>query len=216
MTPILILFILVSPVREVTQYSPIVNDIQSQLPAGHPYGNSNTIGTVHEGTHGINSRLRSLYGKPSFYVLNNRAVTMSEPSGTLTQVASVVPQSLRGDVFSLYLEDTRTRWNHQPTYVFDEFVAYTNGSQAHKELGIISRQETVKYMAEFIPYSVCVPWATGSDDPKMKAFLRWQIERAMKLGAGKYLDLSDPDAEKLRKFSRPYFGTQWCKRVLGI
>ena len=211
MTPLLVLFILVTPLREVTNYSPIVNDIQSQLPPDHDYGLS-----VHEGTHGINGRLRMLYRKPCFYVLNNRAVTMSEPQGTIKEVARVVTRSLRGPDYQHYLVYAQTWWNNQPTYVFDEFVAYTNGSQAHKELGTPVGDITVRRMAEFISYSVCVPMATGSNDPKMKAFLRWQISRAMELGAREYLDLSNPDCENFVKFLHQYFGPVWTLRNFGV
>ena len=211
MTPLIILFVFVTPVRTVTNYSPVMNDVQSQLEAGHNYGMS-----VHECTHGINSRLRNLYKKPSFYVLQNRAVTMSEPCGTLASVASVVPRSLRGSDYRHYLVKAQTWWNEQPTYVFDEFVAYTNGSQARKETGKPKGDITIQRMAEFIPYSICVPWATKSKDPKMKAFLRWQIKRAMNLGAGKYLDMSGQDTSEFRTFTKGYFGTNWCKKVLGI
>jgi hypothetical protein len=46
-------------------------------------------------------------------------------------------------------------WNEQPSYVFDEWCAYTNGLEARYRLGIRDRQETGRYAAEFIAYAVC-------------------------------------------------------------
>ena len=52
----------------------ILADVESHLPAGHPYDDPDQITTVHECTHGINSLLRNQYGCPAFYVLKDRAV----------------------------------------------------------------------------------------------------------------------------------------------
>ncbi len=208
----IILLTVVTPLREVTAYAPILNDVYSQLSAGHDYTCDDDITTVHEATHGINARLRGLYGKPSFYILNNQAITLDEPDGTLTMVAEQIPKNLRGNNYKLYLVDARRYWDGQPTYVFDEFVAYTNGAQARLDLGREDRIGVVKRMAEFLTYSICVPWAIESNDPRIRAFLRYQIDRALSLGAGEYIDINDPG---LQGFMIEYFGLWWFESRFG-
>jgi hypothetical protein len=211
------------PIREVGDLGLVVTDIDSHLPAGHPYRDSDRITWTHEGTHGINSLLRNKYGCSGFYVLENRAVLIQEPATTLAAVAHLVPLSLRGEVYNLYLVQMRGYWNEQPTYVFDEWIAYTNGTEARQRLGIQDRAETVRYMLEFCVYATCVPQAAGSHDPQMRAFIVWQIERAMVLyrASGITSDYltrlrTAPDAESLRHYMRDYFGTAWTHRVLGL
>ncbi len=203
MFSLILLLTLVNPVREVTKYAPILNDVQSQLQAGHVYTCDDDITTVHECTHGINARLRGIYGRPSFYVLNNRAIMLDEPNGTMTMVANRVPNIYRGPLYQFYLVRARKWWDKQPTYIFDEFSAYINAVQARKILGRPDRGGTVEYMAEFVFYSVCVPWALEDDDPKMKAFLRYQIDRALALGAKVNID------GELQEFMSDYFGAWW-------
>ncbi len=208
MYSLILLLTLVNPVRDVTDFAPILNDVQSQLQEGHQYTCDNDISTVHECTHGINSRLRGLYGKPSFYVLNNKAIILEEPKGTLRAVAKRIPLEHQGKLYQLYLVDARRWWDEQPTYVFDEFSSYINGAQARKELGRTDREALIENVGEFVVYSICVPWSTNNNDPKMKAFLRYQIDRALALGAGEHLDI---DGE-LKDFMVNYFGAEWVER----
>lgn len=63
----------------------------------------------------------------------------------------------------------------------------------------------------------------GSDDPQMRAFIMWQIERAMVLSRASgvtsdYLTRlrTAPDAATLRQFMHGYFGPAWTHRVLGL
>jgi hypothetical protein len=99
--------------------------------------------------------------------------------------------------------------------VFDEFVAYTNGAEARKRLGIQDREETCRYAVEFIVYSSCVPMASKSNDPQMRAFLMWQIERVVKI-TGRRPMMNFVDATALRQFMRVYYGATWTKKVLGL
>lgn len=202
------LFTPAPPLRKVN-LEPVVSDIESHLPANHPYWDADRITWVHEGTHGINSWLRTHHGCPSFYLLRNRAILMQEPATTLSAVAARVPVSMRGEIYNLYLVQMQADWNEQPSYVFDEFSAYLNGAEARSALGISDRQETVRYAREFVGYSICVPWVANNNDPQMKAFLKYQIERARKYGSLSLLDA------RLRNFARSYFGPQWMKQNLG-
>jgi hypothetical protein len=208
------------PIRVVSD-APIIADVQSHLPAGNPYRDSDPITTVHESTHGINSLIRQHYGQPGFYLLNNKAAVISEPKTGLSKVAQIVPASLRGEVYDLYLIQQRIYWENEPSYVFDEMTAYTNGAEARYELGIAERQETVRYMLEFIVYSACVAKATP--EPQMREFLRYQIERAIAIYHRSAVPTSylnklqtNTDANELRQFLRDYFGRSWCRKELGI
>ncbi len=211
-------------IRNVGNLSPIIADIESHLPAGHPYRDSDRITWVHEGTHGINSQLRNLYGKPAFYVLRNRAIVLQEnPRGTIYQVSKMVPISLRGEIYQLYLIDSQRWWNNEPEYLWDEFCAYTNGAEARRQLHIRDRQETVRYMVESIVYSATVVRAAKSKDKQTRRFLMWQIERSMKLYHASgirsaYLDRlrRSADATELRVYMRDYFGLEFTRKVLGF
>ena len=173
----LLLLIIISPIREVTEYSNIVNDVQSQLKASHDYGCPDPISTVHECTHGINARLRNIYRKPCFYVLGNKMFSFDEPKDTLNNVAKSVPVKFRKSLYQFYLIDAQKWWNNQPSYVFDELSAYINALQARFELKREDRKGIAPKVAEFIVYSVCV-----ESDPKIKVFLQYQINRAIELG----------------------------------
>jgi hypothetical protein len=45
-------------------------------------------------------------------------------------VAPLIPQNLRSTRYRLYLISQARSWNNQPTYLFDEWVAYINGTEA--------------------------------------------------------------------------------------
>ena len=207
------------PMRTPDSVGPVVTDIESHLLRGHPYRDTDRITWVHEGTHGIASRLRQQYHRPGFYVLENRAVLVTEPPTTLAAVARIVPPSLRGEVYDLYLVNAQASWNQQPTYIFDEWVAYTNGSEARRCLGIRERTETEKYMLEMSIYALCVPMAADSSDAQLRAFVAWHLKRVVALsGQSQALARlqSAPDAEMLRQFIRVYFGPAWARQVLGV
>jgi len=206
------------------RYGQVVADIESHLPTNHPYRDNDRITWVHEGTHGINSILRNTFGRPGFYVLENKAILLNtEPQTTIGEVARMVPVSLRGDVYRLYMVDMRRYWEHQPSYIFDEFVAYTNGADARNQLRIHDRAETVKYMLEFCVYSACVPRSVKEGDEQLRLFLMFQAERAIKISndsgiKSEYLIklCNEPDANELRIFMRKYFGKRWAKETLGF
>lgn len=230
----------------------VLGDIESHMPAGHIYKDSDKITWGHETTHGINSNIRNnnqkwevRYKKPKFfffrekylvkaaervngfYCLEDRAAVIVEPPTTIRAAAAKVPQSLRGGVYNLYMVQQAGSWNDTPLYIFDEWVAYTNGSEVRKDLGIQSRAETVTYMMEFNVYAMSLAMVVkdkgGYDDTQFKAFLMWNIERSVKIynnepEANAYLNKlrTNSDAENLRSFARSYFGAEWCKRYLGF
>lgn len=202
------------------------------MPAGHIYTDSDKVTWAHETSHGIASNLRQKFsdrGKINgFYCLNDRAAIIKEPKTTIRAAASRVPQSLKGDVFNLYLVQQASSWNDIPLYICDEYVAYSNGSAARKDLQIQDRAETVQYMMEFNTYSIALAQAIKAQDPsyddkQFKAFLMWSIKRSMNIynqesGAKNYLDRlrKEQDADELRAFAREYFGAGWCMRILAF
>lgn len=229
----------------------VLGDIEAHMPAGHIYKDSDKITWGHETTHGINSNIRNrnqkwvvAYTKPffffrkkylvksaervnGFYCLEDRAAVIIEPPTTIRAAAAKVPQSLRGGVYQLYLVQQAGGWNDTPLYIFDEWVAYTNGSEVRKDLGITSRAETVTYMMEFNVYAMSLAMVVkekgGYDDTQFKAFLMWNIERSVRIynsevEATAYLNKlrNNSDAENLRSFARSYFGAEWCKEIIGF
>ena len=205
--------------RKTRSYGPIITDIEQHLFAGHPYRSNDKVTWAHEGTHGANSVLRNKYGKPGFYVLKNAAYTLNEPRTTLSAVSPKIPRSLRGHIYSLYCVQSRRYWNNQPSYLFDEWIAYTNGTITRNKLQIKGRRETTAYMIEMAIYSTCVPYTTRSNDPEVKEFTRWMWERTMALvDNDSYLtDLkTNNDAVNLRKFMQDYYGSDWTKTTLGF
>ncbi len=235
------------PIRTITSMGKVLSDVESHLPAGHIYGDADRITHCHEATHGINSLIRQKFsrrgyltstndGKPvfksldkinGFYVLEDRAIILQEPNVTLSQVAPHVPQSLRGDVYNLYLIQQAKSWS-ESLYILDEHSAYINGSDCRKDLGIQTRAETVQFMFEFNVYAITllktIKEQDGSyDDNLLKAFVKWQLERSRGIyagesGAKQYWEKfkTNNDAQPLREFAKNYFGTEWCKKFLEI
>jgi len=212
------------PIRNATNFDPIINDIESHLPVNHPYRDNDRVTWVHEGSHGIASQLRNQFGKPGFYLLENRAIILDrELLTTIGEVAKLVPVSLRGEVYQLYLVQSRRWWEHEPSYIFDEFVAYTNGSEARRQLCISSRGETIRYMLEFIVYSTSVIRSDKNTNLQTRLFIMWQIERAIKIykqsgmSSNYLIQLRiSPDANEFRQYMREYFGAKWTKQMLGF
>jgi hypothetical protein len=232
----------------------VLSDIESHMPAHNIYKDNDPITSSHEQCHGLNSNLRQKFGRDvmevmlddylpevkvfkcindgerinAFYCLEDRAAIIIEPRIMISDVVKLLPPSLHGDVYNLYLVQQAASWGDTPLYIFDEWTAYTSGSACRADLGIQSRAETVQYMMEFDVYAVALAMAvkqkdTTYDDQQFKAFLMWNVERSMSIyrgeeGAANYLQKfrNSSDAEALRDFGRKYFGAEWCKKVFGI
>lgn len=243
-------------IRNITNLGKVLSDIEGHMPAGHIYKDNDKITWAHETTHGINSNIRqkfasryadgTLYGEwrplhtgrlvfksygkiNGFYVLEDRACVIQEPNTTIQAAAKLVPSSLRGGVYNLYMIQQAASWGDTPLYVFDEWTAYTNGAACRLDLGIKERSETVLFALEFNVYALSVAMASKSEDEQFKSYLKWNIERAMKLyedskslGGYEAQDAylakmrTSSDADFLRKFTKTYFGEEWAIKVLGI
>ena len=141
-------------------WSRSVRDIESHRPAGHPYRSADRIIWVHEGTHARQQPAAQRLPVPGLYVLGNGPFWCgSGHNPRLWQ--HVIPPSLRGEVYNgrTCCESARQTWNDQPSYIFDEWTAYTNGLEARYRLGITDREETGRHALEFVVYAICVPWA---------------------------------------------------------
>lgn len=148
-------WVIYSPIRDIKDNNPVLQDIRNHLPSTHQFASHDKVNYVHEGTHGINAQLRRKYHKPGFYCLNNKAYIFNRESpGTLNDVAVMIPQSLRGNAYHLYLISQQKDWNNQPSYLFDEFSAYINGSKSREKT---DRTDTIENMLQFIVYCYYVP-----------------------------------------------------------
>jgi hypothetical protein len=235
--------------RNITNLGKVLSDIESHMPAGHIYRDSDKITWAHETSHGIASHLRMKFQRGlrtnwngkiwetvdlarrinGFYLLNDKVCIIDEPNTTISAAARLVPGRLHGGVYNLYMVQQARSWNSTPLYVFDEWIAYSNGTACRLDLQIRSRAETVLYMLEFNVYSICVGLASKSEDPQFKNFLMWHLERSMKLyndsknlgdtfKQDEYLQKmrTSQDAEAWREKTRNYLGKEWTKKVLGF
>jgi hypothetical protein len=259
-----------SRVREISDpsFGVVLGDIESHLPNGHHYGDSNKITWAHESSHGINARLRNdvatMEGYNGFYVLQDRSIILKEPEISIRDIAAVIPEVLRGPSFDLYLIEQATIWNDRPLYLVDEWVAYTNGSEAGRELNIRGLYYELLQAYNFNVYCMYLAMVVQRDcsdyrDAELKQFIMWNTERVFKLtidsdrkiedsGLGKaktikassfhicphqllpdgYSNSLDmvvqyiekvkavPEAEKLRRFAKKYFGEEWCRQLYGF
>lgn len=189
------------PVKAVqSDLGTVLGDIESHLPKGHPYKESDRVTWAHEGTHGINGYMRQKFSNQGkincFYCLQDRAVVLQEPKTTLSNIARYVPPSLRGMMYKNYLIGMQGSWNNEPLYVFDEWDAYTNGTAAGLDLAEKGlwrggqRADTVQFMVEFNVLALCLAYAVvDADNPgseyddasNFKSLMRWQIRRNMEL-----------------------------------
>lgn len=228
---------------------PVLADIVNHLPSeyGNTYYDSDKITWAHETTHGINSHVRNEIAdwrsdQNGFYVCEDRAVVLDEPDMRKSVVAGYVPSSLRGSRYDLYLEGMGD-WDDTPTYILDEFVAYTNGGAAGVDLAArglwnAGWRDGVAGQLEFTVYAIALLMATEEHDPtffrdntQYKEFIVWNARRAMRIyREGSVLsefrwDTQDQyyedmrtarDAEDLRAFARRLMGDAVTDELLGL
>lgn len=236
-------------IREINNLGRVLSDIDGHMPQNHIYRDNDKVTWGHETTHGINSNLRMKFSQKNysqnswkttitkrpvyhdgtinaFYCLENRAIIIKEPKTTIQKTAALIPPSLRGNVYKLYLIDQAHSWGDTPLYLMDEWVAYTNGAEVRKDLKIEDRADTVRSMLEFDVYCICLAKAIEKYDPNynneiFKSFLTWNIERSISLHANEAVDYlekikTNTDANEFRKFTKSYFGEGWTKKTFGF
>lgn len=227
----------------------VLTDIETHLPSsyGTQYQDADKITHGHETTHGINSDIRNNraggIGKNGFYLLGSKGVILDEPNMRKSAVAQYVPRSLQGSRYNLYIVG-QTAWDDMPTYVFDEWVAYANGSAVgidlvERGLWRYGWRDGVAGTLEFVVYGLATAMAVEARAPQywasntqFREFVAWHARRSMQLfrkGAGmndfKY-DVQDryyeslkssADAEAMRAFIKRVYGQQYYDEViLGI
>ncbi|MCC7539695.1 MAG: hypothetical protein IT379_25965 [Deltaproteobacteria bacterium] len=186
---------------EDPSWGSVLTDIAQHLPPdyGWMYWDSDLITAAHETTHGINSDIRNYHNDTGrrangFYVLENRAVLIVEPAIRKSDANRFVPAALRGSRYDLYLEGSPD-WDDTPTYLFDEWVAYTNGGAVGVDLvrsGLWTYgwRDGVAGQLEFTVYALAVAMAVeegdatywaSPDGAQFREFVAWNARRAMTL-----------------------------------
>jgi hypothetical protein len=172
--------------------TPFLADVESRLPMdlGLRYRASSRVTWCHETTHGVQASLRNLYGLPAFYPGGGKCALVEPPAVTLTEVAAVVPPQLRGNRYQLYLVSQRRDWDREPLYVWDEWVAYDNGTTTGIEEGGRSQagpSDDAVACIELSGYSLAVAAAARRKGApvgeQFREFLAWELRRSLRLYA---------------------------------
>ena len=225
----------------------VLIDILEHLPPqyGSTYDDEDPITAGHETSHGIHSDLRNnhnnLGGRANgFYALEGRAAIIAEPGIRKSDANRHVPQSLRGSRYALYMAGSAA-WDDTPTYIWDEWNAYVNGSAVGVDMvenGHWRRgwRDGVAGTLEFTVYAIALAMALEAREPdylrsntQFREYLAWNVRRGMDLyrrGAVMEAftwDTQDaywaamkaaPDAEDFRAFCRRFFGAAWADAVI--
>jgi hypothetical protein len=167
-------------------------DVESHLPPemGTRYRDRNRLTWCHETTHGVHAALRNTYGKPAFYPGGSRFAQVRPPAITLSDVAAAVPPQYRGHRYQTYLVSQRRDWDRDPLYVWDEWVAYNNGTTTGIEEGSRSGSEQsddAVACIELSGYALAVAAAARRRgavvDDQFREFLAWELRRSLSLYA---------------------------------
>lgn len=125
-----------------------------------------------------------------FYVGEDRGVLLPEPRIRKSQVAKYVPSALRGYRYQTYITG-QTAWDDTPLYVFDEWVAYNNGTLTANDLnarGDSSGKGEDQPMGplEFLGYAVALCMAVDrldspyyQNNPNFTEFMKFEIRRSV-------------------------------------
>ncbi len=200
---------------------------------GSTYEDYDSVTTVHETTHGINSAIRNKYGGTgnvnAFYLLNGEYVVLKEPGIKLSDVRDYVPENMKGNSFyNLYLVSQAKDWNNEPLYVLDELTAYTNGGIASLEM---NKRESMN-IPEAMVSSMALGNAIKNRDrnywnsvrgEEFKEFLAFSLERSMDVhirqtgNRGQALKTFESLTDsRTRQFARDTFGESWAQEYLGV
>lgn len=233
--------------RSSPAWGPVLMDIVNHLPSsyGDTYWDLDRITWAHGTTHGIHSYLRQSFNDSgrtanAFYVGDDHAIILPEPALRKSQVADFVPEPLRGPNFDREIVGA-TNWDDRPLYIFDEWVAYTNGGatgvdMAEHGLWTGGYREAVFEPLEFTVYALATAMAIEAIDPRyfeeqpqFKEFLAFQTLRALRVFfvgrelddfscscAEQYLDelRNNAGAEPVRDFVGRFFGPQFLIQAM--
>ena len=216
-----------------------LTDIVHHLPRsyGDAYYDADTVTWGHETSHGIHAHIRNYLNDTGdrangFYVLDDRACLVREPMMRKSDVAPFIPASLRWWRYDLYITGSPD-WDDTPLYVWDEWVAYTNGAEVgvdrnRRGLWTSGWRGTVDGAIEFTVYAIAVGMAAEAHEPgyfarepNFRAFLAYNARRAVRLfREGRTLpdfawDEQDAFFERFRTSADAADMRAWVRRMLG-
>jgi hypothetical protein len=129
----------------------------------------------------------------AFYFLDGDCWLVPVTKNTrLSRVAIAVPLHKRGPVYQTYMVDAGRDWEAIPLVLFDEALAYQNGSIARAEAGIKQRGETLRHAAELLLYCHYLVKAIedqeDEDYPKedVREFFQFLLTRARIIGGSEW------------------------------
>jgi len=187
-----------TPIRQFSnpQLGALLSDIEANMSAQHEYRTEDRITWAHETTHGISSGLRVELGEGvnGFYIPGKGvAMILREPNMKKVVVNRYVPQELRGDLWTTYMDNAQVNagmtgaqsggvmvagWADQPLYILDELNAYISGMEVAQELrarglplgddgnpGVRAWKRDLTHAIEFCGYATALVKATKDFDP---------------------------------------------------
>jgi hypothetical protein len=124
----------------------------------------------------------------AFYALKDRAIKIPEPDTRKSDCIQYIPTSMHYGRYNLYVAGQK-EWDDTPLYLFDEWVAYTNGAECCVEL--IKNSEYSGGSSdwffgpiEFVTYCVATLMAARAKstlDESLKWFSKWNMQRSFEL-----------------------------------
>ena len=232
--------------RSGANWGSALTDIANHLPSqyGTTYDDTDLVTFGHETSHGIHAHLRNYENNTgkranAFYVLHDKAALVVEPNIRKSDAVPYVPASLQNFRYGTYVTGSAS-WDDTPLYIWDEWNAYVNGAEVgvnRVKEGVwkeSSRDQTGN--VEFIVYAVAVAMAVKAKDSaywqaetQFREFLKWNIERGMKLHAEmvKMPEMrpgddqltkirTASDAANWRQFLVDTYGASWTQSTLGF
>lgn len=171
----------------------IIKDLETHLRPNHKnnYSGYEKMTWAHEATHGVNNDIRLFtYKYNAFYVGNDKYLLLKEPNITITQVAKTVPKALRTYNYDHYLVKQAQHWNDYPSYIAEEWTAFTNELVCASEY--IDDYKNIRHtktdsvraflqMATYSAFYVKAAYDSGYKDEELKKYYKWNLVRGMKL-----------------------------------
>lgn len=169
-----------SRVNEQSVYADIINRCES------PDLSNGRATNGHESTHMLQAQIRNANGGigiNAFYLLEGRAALVKEPAIRKSATVPLVPRSLRGSRFDLYVAG-QSEWDDCPLYLCDEWSAYINGCATAYDDATHGRTKENSDEAcgpiELGIYCVAMAMAVGDKgDEQFKQFMLYQWKRCL-------------------------------------
>ncbi len=175
------------------------------------------VTSCHECTHGCNNDIRNKAGGRvnGFYLGADRAIVVPEPKIRKRDAVPFIPSSLQGYRYSLYVTG-QSDWDDQPLYLYDEFVAYINGTWAAIDLkrkeNYVESGRVIDGSVEFVSYAVAVLMAAdkaGDLQPLLTEFSKWLLRHAYNSYFESQKDF-DSFAEQDKAYQEQKSGSSWA------